>query len=325
MSDLLEKCSVCQALLDEEDLFCANCGTEAPNRALTGNQAGLQSTYNFDCSGCGASMSYDPRVKNLRCPFCGSERLEAKPDAKMLSPKRILPFRVQRAEAEQIMRRWLGNGFWRPRDLASTASIETMAAVFVPYWVFSAKTLTYWTADSDQVPAGARGNWAPAFGSHQGEYNGLLIGASGALTPHETNAICPFDLSLAIPAEQVDLQNAVYEQFRVQRKYARPLAQQGLEELEQQACQSLVPGRSRNLKVNVRLEGLVSEPILLPVWIMAYRYQDHVYRFLINGSSGRATGTAPSSWKKIVLVAAIAIGAVVTAMIVIGACAGVMR
>ena len=32
MSDVLSKCPVCQALLDEEDLFCGNCGTEAPPR-----------------------------------------------------------------------------------------------------------------------------------------------------------------------------------------------------------------------------------------------------------------------------------------------------
>jgi len=32
MTDLLEKCTVCQAILDEEDIFCANCGAEAPDR-----------------------------------------------------------------------------------------------------------------------------------------------------------------------------------------------------------------------------------------------------------------------------------------------------
>ena len=31
MSEVLEQCTVCQGILDEEDLFCANCGTEAPH------------------------------------------------------------------------------------------------------------------------------------------------------------------------------------------------------------------------------------------------------------------------------------------------------
>jgi hypothetical protein len=53
------------------------------------------------------------------------------------------------------------------------------------------------------------------------------------------------------------------------------------------------------LKVNAKLEGLSSATILLPVWIMAYRYQNQVYRFLVNGQTGRATGQAPVSWKKV--------------------------
>ena len=129
-------------------------------------------------------------------------------------------------------------------------------------------------------------------------YSGQLIGASGVLTPAETASLCPFDIQAGLPPDKVDLENSVVEQFRVQRKYARPLARQGLEALERKACSRYVPGRARNLKVNLRIEGLSSEPMLLPVWIMAYRYQDRLYRFLLNGQTGKATGEAPTSWKK---------------------------
>jgi hypothetical protein len=57
--------------------------------------------------------------------------------------------------------------------------------------------------------------------------------------------------------------------------------------------------------VNVKLEGLSSATVLLPVWIMAYRYRDQVYRFLVNGQTGRVTGQAPFSWKKVVAVSAV--------------------
>ena len=137
-----------------------------------------------------------------------------------------------------------------------------------------------------------------------------MVGASSVLTPAETGAICPFDLTAGVPPEQVDLENVVYEQFRVQRKYARPLAQQGLEELERQACRKYVPGNCRNLHVNVRLEGLTGEPLLLPVWIMAYRYKGHVFRFLASGQTGRCIGTAPISYRKIAAVIGIVVGAI---------------
>ena len=108
--------------------------------------------------------------------------------------------------------------------------------------------------------------------------------------------------------DSVDLQPITVEQFTVHRKYARPLARQGIEHREQAACsEKYLPGSNRNLKVNVRLDDLRSEPVLLPVWIMAYRYRDKLYRFLLNGQTGMTTGEAPVSKLKVGVAIAIAI------------------
>ena len=300
MADFLAKCLVCRALLDEEDLFCANCGTEAPRRAAEPEPPRSTTLrHHFACSACGASMSYDAEVGRLRCPFCGSSRVEKEPDVKMLKPEAVVPFRIARAEAEAALRQWLGNGFWRPGDVVREARVTEMTPVFVPYWVFRAETFTYWTADSSLTPAGARGDWFPLHGERYGRYDGLLVGASSVLTPAETEALCPFNLEVAVAPERLDTQGYVVEQFRVPRKYARPLARQGLEAREASACAQDVPGRCRNLKVNVRLEALASRPVLVPVWVMAYRYRNQVYRFLMNGQTGRTTGHAPFAWGKL--------------------------
>jgi len=309
MSDHFERCAVCRGFLDEEDLFCANCGREAPPREGEPRQAPDRTTvatHNFECCGCGASMSYDASAGALRCPFCGSERMDRKQDARVLAPDRVVPFRYDRAAAEQAMRGWLGKGFWRPGDLSERAAIVKMMPVYVPYWVFQARTHTYWTADSSQTPFGARGDWYPLTGEHRGDYAGLLVGAGGALAPAETAALCPFDLAEGAPPEEVDLENVTVEQFSVGRKYARPLARQGLESHELQACTvQYVPGRARNGKVNVKIEGLAGRPVLLPVWVMAYRYRERVYRFLVNGQTGRSTGQAPFSYAKLALLIAL--------------------
>lgn len=326
MPDSLTKCSVCGALLDEEDLFCANCGTEAPHTGqAAATQRAFDSKYNFECQGCGASMSYDASAQALRCPFCGSEKLAEQKDAKTLEPEFVVPFQLSESDALAHLRNWLGSSFWRPGDLSQAAEVTTLTKVYVPFWVFAARVFTYWTADTNQVPWGARASWYPVTGENRNEYQGVIIGASSVLTPAETNAICPFDLAAAVPPDQVDLSNVVYEQFRVQRKYARPLAQAGLENLERQACTKFVPGNCRNMKVNVRVEGLTGQPALLPVWILAYRYRDQVFRFLVNGQSGRCTGTAPTSYKKIAAVVGIAIAIGVGLLICSGILAGLNR
>jgi hypothetical protein len=319
MPDLVVKCSVCGAMLDEEDLFCSECGAEAPIGDRKLPPPTRLSTHNFKCQGCGASMSYDASVQALRCPFCGSEKLEPEADKKDIAPQGVVPFRVTKENAVAAMRQWLGQGFWRPGDLAEAAAIVKLEPVYVPYWVFDATTHTYWTADSSATPGGARADWYPMFGEHRGQYAGVLVGGSGALAPGETDALCPFDLAAAVPPEEVDLENITFERFAVLRKYARPMARGGLESLEMQAVSPHIPGRNRNLKVNTRITDLHSRPMLLPVWIMAYRYRDEVFRFLCNGQTGRSTGRAPISWSKIAAAVAIAIVVVLLFLLIMAA------
>jgi hypothetical protein len=189
----------------------------------------------------------------------------------------------------------------------------------VPYWVFDATTHTYWTADTSQTPAGARGDWYPLFGEHHGAYSDLLVGGSAALTPAETAALIPFDTGAGVPPDEVDLENITFERFGVPRKYARPMARSGLEWLETQAVAPQIPGRNRNLKVNVRITDLSSRPMLLPVWVVAYRYRDEVFRFLVNGQTGRSTGKAPLSWRKIAAAIGIAAAILLAILLIVAA------
>ena len=322
---VLQKCSICGAILDEEDLFCANCGTEAPGGRSGADGRTLKATNNFTCDGCGASMSYDASAQNLRCPFCGSEKLHAQHDAKVLAPEAICPFGTTRDQAQEALKRFMGGSFWRPGDLVQLSRLTRLTQVYVPYWIFSATAHTHWTADTSQVPAGARASWYPISGDHEQHYENILVGASGALTPAETHALCPFDLGQAVSPDQVDLANVVYEPFLVQRKYARPQAIAGFEQMELAACRELVPGSARNVHVAVLLEGLIGRPVLLPIWIMAYQYRDRTYRFLVNGQSGRHTGEAPFSYAKLAAVIGISIAALLLlglAMLICGGLAG---
>lgn len=311
------RCTVCDAVLDEEELFCPNCGAESPHRGDVKPRATHLSTHNFECRGCGAAMSYDASAGSLRCPFCGSVELEAKPDSPMLAPESVVPFAVSRDRAMEILRRWLGEGFFTPGDLARQAEVVGMTAVYVPYWIFAGNTQTNWTADSSVFPRPARGTWFPMSGEHAGRHHGIVVGASGALTPAETLALCPFDLAQAVPPGGVDLENVIFEQFTVPRKYARPLAIDAIKAAERDICSAeFVPGRSRNVNANVLVTGLESSRVLLPVWTMAYRYQQQLFRFLINGQSGRTTGTKPVSFLRIAVTAA-AIGLAVLLLVLL--------
>ncbi len=296
-----QRCTICRSLLDEEDLFCSNCGTESPLCMPANSTANEQqaSVMSFRCESCGASMSYDASAQTLRCPFCGSKQLASQKDARTLKPNAVVPFQIDRQQADAALRKFLATGFFRPGDAVQNSILRDVTQVYVPFWIFEATTSTYWTGDTSQTPAGARGNWFPRSGFHQGSYRDLFVVASSIITPSEAERIGPFDLKASVAPTKVDLLNVIVEEFRVPRKYARPLATSQIEEFEAEACQQYLSGQVRNVRVNVQISEMRSEPVLLPLWIMVYRYQDQPYRVLVNGQNAKVFGNAPFSYKKL--------------------------
>jgi predicted RNA-binding Zn-ribbon protein involved in translation (DUF1610 family) len=299
MNQTVDRCESCGGLVDVEDLFCANCGTTVPDRRASELKKLATEAKNFQCKGCGASMNYDASAQTLKCPFCGSVDLIENKSPGILAPDCVIPFAIDQGAAEQRLRSWLGSSFWHPGDLRTAAQLTELRAVYVPFWVFTTNVKSYWTADTSEVPLGASASWFPISGACEREYHGVWIAASAGIRTRDLNAIGPFDTKTAIPPESVDLADVTVEQFTVSRRYARPLAQAQLEIAEAQALDREAPGRNRNIHVNLLMEGADSQAALAPVYVMAYRYRDHVYQFVVNGQNGRSTGTAPVSIAKI--------------------------
>jgi predicted RNA-binding Zn-ribbon protein involved in translation (DUF1610 family) len=313
---LLRRCERCRDHLDPEDLFCSNCGHEAP--PFEGEEylpTGTIEVHRFECAGCGASLTWEVAAQGLRCAFCGRQSLEEKETLRVPAPRSVVPFQLDQARAESVFREWLGRGIFRPGDLRRDSRLTEMRGLFLPYWTFEVHCETYWTADSDETPRFSSADWAPYFGGHEGRYQGVTVPASGALTLSEVQALGTYDLGQAVPYSAEAIGRYPAEAFGVTRKRARMLAGEGFDERVLRDCAALVPGsRQRNLKVNPLYTGATAEPVLLPVWIMAYEYREEAFRFLVNGQTGRADGTAPlSPWR----VTAAVLGASLLAFVIL--------
>jgi hypothetical protein len=299
MSVAVERCESCGGLVDVEDVFCANCGRTVADHRPTELKKLSIAAKNFQCKGCGASMNYDASAQTLKCPFCGSLDLIEDKTEGILAPECVIPFDIDQAGAQARLRDWLGSSFWHPNDLRTAAQLTELNAVFVPFWIFKTRVSCHWTADTDQVPWGANASWYPISGHCAHDFDSVWIPASGGVSERHLSAICPFDARAAVAPDRLKFEGVTVEQFTVSRRYARPKVQAYLEGAESQIVDREAPGSQRNIHVNLLMEGTESQAALAPLYILAYRYRDRVYQFLINGQNGKSTGTAPISAAKI--------------------------
>jgi hypothetical protein len=69
---------------------------------------------------------------------------------------------------------------------------------------------------------------------------------------------------------------------------------------EKENVEKFLPGDTyKNLQVQSDFSQINSDLILLPIYVLSYRYKDKLYRFLVNGQTGKTTGEKPLSWLKV--------------------------
>ena len=66
-------------------------------------------------------------------------------------------------------------------------------------------------------------------------------------------------------------------------------------------------------RASAEFSRVSSDLCLLPIYILSYRYKDQVYRFLLNGQTGKLAGDKPVSGQRI----AIAVGLVLALILVL--------
>jgi hypothetical protein len=293
-------CDRCGSPLERDDLRCAVCSLATPSVAAEDlPEAKIEV---LRCAGCGAAMSYTVRSQAPECAFCGSVLHVEQPADPLEQTQHFLPVTVDRTAAEAAFRGWLrGLGWFRPADLASASRIESLRALWWVAWAFDAQALVSWTADSNY--GARRADWAPHAGQLEIEFDDIVVSASRGLDEVEAaHLVGSYDLGTAQEAPEGAGEEAVIERFDVQRSLARQRIAAAIEALaRQRLTEGAIPGRRfRNLHFATLLRRLITRRYAFPAYVMAYRYHDRLYRFVLSGQDASCLrGTAPFSAAKI--------------------------
>ncbi len=309
------RCERCQTELSADDLRCAVCGLSPPRDQ---NAAEGEHLEIVRCPKCHAVMSYSAEARAPLCPYCATTmKLEVQPDP-VEQAQFWLPFQVDQDEARQALRGWLKKlGFFRPSELASRATLESLRAQFWPAWIFSVSALVSWTADSDMNRR--RAPWAPHAGQSKLEFEHVLVSASHGLSAEECADLTPaYDLRTS-SAHLEGPADAQVELFDLSRGAARRRIVRAVEaRCEDELRTRIIPGRlQRKVHSTVLLRELSTRRVSLPAWVLAYRYRKKLYRAVIHGQdAGVVMGTAPWSWAKILGVAGAVVGAIALVILI---------
>lgn len=253
------------------------------------------------CRTCGGHVAMAPGQQRPACLFCGSPALVQEPVPEGIEAPRVrLPFTMDEAGADAAFRSFARSSIWYPGDLRG-ARLE-LSRLMLPAWLWSGQVESHWAG---LVRAGTRSGKRPTSGAETAHLDGELVPSSPSLSRAELAALAPFDAAAAVPVE-LDMLAEPYELGTLTRSAATQAAMEALRLRHASrisAAHSLLAVRVSSL-----FQQLSGEPLLLPIYICAYRYGDRSYRVVINGQTGKLTGKAPISWWRVGLAVALAMG-----------------
>jgi ribosomal protein S27E len=327
-------------------LRCAFCGAvaaEAPDRGARGvgesdlrralaelpdaARSGPRDRQSVRCSSCNAVQVFEAHHAGLNCAFCGSAALLDPTAAPApVRPWGILPFTVPEAAVRSAIRGWLRSKWLAPADLKRRATVDRVSGAYIPYWTFDARVRCPWEAEAghahwvDAMHRGADGRlrtrrvravrWEPARGVVDHRFDDEPVPGTLGIDTALLAGIEPFPAAELVPYDTAFLSGHVVERYQVPLPEAAARSKLAMTRRLEALCAAQVPGDTyRSLRIFPEWSDETYRHVLVPVWLLAYRYRGRAFQVVANGATGKMAGNCPRSPWKVLLLALAALAA----------------
>ncbi len=290
-----------------------------------------QEIATLKCDACGAQTTFDENVVSDSCAFCGNTlTIKSGSTQKTIEPQALLPFHVKEQQGGELFKKWINSLWWAPNKLKHYARQGKLKGVYIPYWTYDSNTISDYhgqRGDDYQVEVEyeedgetrtrteTRTRWSSVSGTVSNEFDDVLVPASTSLSQKHIEKLEPWDLENLIPYNNKFLSGFKAESYQVELKEGFDRATKKMEIVIRKTVKQDIGGDHQRIQsLNTSYNDVTFKHILLPIWISAYRYNQKVYKFMINGRTGEVQGERPYSWIKItlaVLLVALIIAAII--------------
>ena len=279
------------------------------------------------CESCGAKVVLNPQQRTARCPYCDSPSVvDRQATMDRPDPVFVIGFAVDRNRAARRMRKWIGRKKLAPSRLKGKTA-DRVTGIYLPAYLYSATSATVYSATIGEdyyvteVSRDSKGRTkvrrkrktehCNLSGAHANYVGDVVVTAAQCIANHELEAIEPFDLGGLRRYTPAMVSGWISEEPSLTREECLQLARSESTTAVGRLLHRFMPGDSHlDLRHATTLHDESLDLALLPVWVFAIRYDEHKppIRILVNGQTGKVGGKIPTSWAKVLKLAAAVLG-----------------
>lgn len=258
----------------------------------------------YSCPSCGAQLICEVSTAATSCPYCGNPAIIPGQFAGTLKPDYIIPFKLEKNAAVDLLKKHYKGKFLLPRDFSDSNHIEEIKGVYVPFWLFNARAWGHTDYEATRSVTRREGEYQVTDISHfhvqregSAVFQRIPTDASRQMPDDYMDSIEPFDYSDIRDFSTVYMPGYLANKYDVSVEECAPRADLRCENSMEGLLRRDVRGYESVVETgrDIRLQRGEVKYALLPVWVLNTRWKDKNYLFMINGQTGRLAGDLPVS------------------------------
>ncbi len=265
------------------------------------------------CESCGGNVEFYGTLTSTKCPYCAAAvQLENahKSEAHRIPADGVLPFQIDKDHARQNLKQWVRSRWFAPNRFLKEGAAGNFNGIYLSYFTYDSMTFSAYSGERGEhyyVTVGSgknrrterRTRWYPAGGNFQRFFDDVLVLANTGLRRDFMLALEPWPLLKVVPFDQQMLAGLMARTYDIELDECFKEGRQRIDAAILSEVHQRIGGDTQRVhSVNSRYEAITYKHLLLPVWLLAYRYTGRTFQVFINAATGEVQGERPySAWK----------------------------
>ena len=265
------------------------------------------------CESCGSNVIFEGTLTSTECPYCGTplQREKIHRGGFRIPVEAVLPFKVEQRKAKSEIASWVKSRWFAPNEFKKRGAQGKINGAYLPFWTFDTQTFTVYRGErgenrtetvgtGDKKRTVTRTDWYPASGRFDRFFDDVLVNATKNLSDSHVSSLCPWPLHDCYPFTQEVLAGHFARTYDIELADAFPIAKKLIDAKLLSETKKRIGGDEQRVhSIKSRYDDITFKHILLPVYMLAYRYHDKNYQVFVNAATGAVHGDRPYSWVKI--------------------------
>ena len=263
----------------------------------------------YTCNSCGGVLMTDKDTAATTCPYCDNPIVLTSNVSGIYKPKRVIPFMLDKKQAKERYKQHLKGKPLLPDAFKDEATIDEIKGVYVPFWLFDGKANAriwfdavnhrYWSDHNYSYTETSR---YKVFRSGYVRFADVPVDASSKVDDQLTQSVEPFNLSASKPYSDNYLAGYLADKYDIDVPESKEKANSRIANSTAAMFRSTTSHYDNCIPTSTHIgisEGK-QEYVMYPMWLLNVKYEGKLYRFAMNGQTGKFVGDLPTDKGKLI-------------------------